>query len=1048
MTVELILLGRVAYRGREIVGPRQCGLLALLAGDLRTGCGTARLVDGLWPDERPEHPAKALQVIVSRARAQAGADIIVRTAVGYRLAVPAAQVDTSAALLHAAEAAELSRAENHGGALASAEAGLALWAAAEPGDPGLADPLSALRAELEETRQSLRTARALALSRLGRHAEAVGPLAELAGRRPRDEAVLLELLRCEAATAGPPAALARYETYRKVLRDELGADPGQALQEAHRQLLRDEAPAVRSGVPHDPNPLLGRDDDIAAVTALLTTARVTSVVGTGGLGKTRLAYAVSRQARQPVVHLVALAGVAADADVAQEVAASLGATGDAATAVTAIVDALGAGPALLVLDNCEHVVGGVADLVGSLVSATRDLRVLTTSRAPLGLSSESVYPLPELRLDPTVELFLQRARAARPGADLPAGPVRDLCTHLDGLPLAVELAAARVRVMSVTEIARGLDDRFALLRGGARDAPLRHRTLHAVIDWSWNLLEPSGRAAMRALSVFPGGFTAGAARHVLGDGDVVAVLTQLADQSLLKVTDTGAGTRFRMLETVREFSTAHRERAGETGRAVDGLLAWAREFGAAHAGSVFGADLIPATERIRVEQDNLMLALRHGLDRADGPTVAAAAAVLAGLWSVEGNFLRMTALTKDAAWVLSHTRPTPETAEATHTAVLLCAMNDMLMRATLPRRLLATLRRLPVVPPGTLMGAADTVVRTLIEDLDGLRALCDSDEPLLAGVANGAASYIFEQQHDLEAALQAARRMLAAFGGWATPWMRAVAHSRVGELCLQAGHGEEGAVHLAETLAVLDGLRQPGVSSSASRVRGAMALASLQRGALDEAEHWLEHAGEGDVAADMYMFGTSVRAEILLARGDVDGGLQLWRQVADQLRDPAGVPRELPGSLAWAMEVQAAAVLAHAQHGRLDLVRDIAGDLPDLLSRLLAGPGDGTDVGDPIRGALLLALAAVDLERGRRTGDGRVTASAARMTALAACFRFMREFQPTMPAAYAQLLAELSATAAYAAAVAAYAGLDRDELRGAASAALQERRGLTTAETG
>jgi predicted ATPase len=1048
VSVELILLGRVSYRGREIIGPRQCGLIALLAADLRTGCTTARLVEGLWPDERPEHPAKALQVIVSRARAQAGADIIVRTAGGYRLTVPAPRLDTSAALLHAAAAAELARTGEHAGALAAAEAGLALWAAAEPAEPGDADPLSLLRAELEGARWSLLGARALALSRLGRHGEAVGPLTELARHQPRDEAVLLELLRCEAATAGPAAALARYERYRRLLREELGADPGRALQDGHRLLLREQAPAVR-GVPHEPNPLLGRDDDIAAVTALLATSRVTSVVGTGGLGKTRLAHAVSREAPQPVVHLVALAGVGVDADVVREVASSLGAgnPGDGRTAVAGIVEALGAGPALLVLDNCEHVVRGVADLVGSLVAATRDLRVLTTSRAPLGLSSESVYPLPELRLDTAVELFQQRARAARPGADVPAATVRELCTRLDGLPLAVELAAALVRVMSVAEIARGLDDRFALLRGGARDAPPRHHTLHAVIDWSWNLLEPPGRAAMRALSVFPGGFTAAAARHVLGGDDVTAVLTQLVDQSLLKVTDTRAGTRLRMLETVREFSTAQREAAGETGRAVDGLLAWACDFGAAHAGSVFGPDLDAAVERIRAEQDNLVLALRHGLDREDGAPVAAASAVLAGLWCVEGNFLRMTALTRDAAWVLSHVRPTPATVEVTHTAVLVCAMSDMIMRTPMPWRLLAALRRLPPATPGTLIGAADTVVRTLVVDLDRLWVLCDSDEPLLAGVANGAASYIHEQRHDVEAALSAARAMLAAFGGWATPWMRAVAHSRVGEMCLRAGRGEEGGAHLAQTLTVLDGLRQPGMSSSASRVRGAMALASLQSGALDEAERWLEHAGEGDTTADMYMFGTSVRAEILLARGDVDGGLGLWRRVADRLREPAGIPAELPGSAAWAVEVQAATVLAHAQHGRLDLVRHIAADLPELLSRLLA-PGDRTGVGDPVRGGLLLALAAVDLEHGRRTGDGHGAASAARLTALAEGLRFTRDFHPTMPAAYAQLRAELCASADYAAAVSVYAGLDGDALLAAASAALQSRGNLTAAVGG
>ncbi len=863
-----------------------------------------------------------------------------------------------------------------------------------------------------------------------------------------DEAVLLELLRSEAATAGSAAALARFETYRRALRDELGTDPGQALQDAHRRLLlrREE----RRGVPHDPNPLLGRDDDIAAVTALLATSRVTSVVGTGGLGKTRLAYAVSRQAPHPVVHLVALAGVAADADVAREVASSLGATGDGRPAETGIAEALGAGPALLVLDNCEHVVRGVADLVRSLVAATRDLRVLTTSRAPLGLSSESVYPLPELTLDVSVELFRQRARAARPGADLPAAAVRELCARLDGLPLAVELAAARVRVMSVTEIARGLDDRLALLRGGPRDAPARHHTLHAVIDWSWNLLEPSGRAAMRALSIFPGGFTAAAAGHVLGDA--LPALTQLADQSLLKIADTRAGTRFRMLETVREFSTAHRERAGETGRAVDGLLAWAREFGTTDAGAVFGADLLPAVERIRAEQDNLVAALRHGLDREDGTTVAAVTAALAALWTVESDFLRMTALAKDTAWVLSHARPVPAMLEATHTAVLLGALWSLLMRGPLPLRLLATLRRLPAPPPGTLMGAADTVVRAVTDDPAVLDELCDSADPLLAGVANGAASYVHEAQLDLEAALVAARTTLAAFGSRATPWMRAVAHSRIGELCLHLGRGEEGRAHLAETLTVLDELREPGVASSASRMRGAMALADLQRGALDEAEHWLEQTqGEGGADLDTVMFGAAIRAEILIARGDVEGGLRVWRRVATRIRADlaAGVAGELPGSAAWALEAQATTVVVHAQHGMLDLVADIAADLPSLLSPLLSpGPSAGSpgapgSVGDSVQGALLLALAVVDLDRGRRTGDPRVTASAVRMMALADALQVKREFRLRMSAAYA-----MPDPTAYAEATASFAGLTRAALRDAASAALVARRERMAAGAG
>src|SRR6266702_7980955 len=725
VTTELTLLSRVAYRDQEITSRRLRGLLALLAGDRRTGCSTARLVEGLCPDEQPENPAKALQILVSRARAQLGAEVIARTPSGYRLSLRDDQVDSAAVLLSASASARSSHAGDHAAALAHAEAGLALWEGGAGGDAALdlEDPVSALRAERVSVYRSLVRARALALARLGRHAEATGELAALAGERPQDEEVLLELLRSEAATVGPSAALARYEAYRRSLRDELGTDPGPALQALHQQLLQGTSSVVRRGVPHEPNPLLGRDDDIAAVASLLRTSRVTSIVGAGGLGKTRLAHVVSRRAEQRIVHLVALAGVTTDDDVVSEVASVLGAGESRRTpasqlaiptgVLTGIVNALGPGPALLVLDNCEHVIRGVAELVRALVSMTQDLRVLTTSRAPLGLSSESVYPLPELDLPTAVELFEQRSRAARPGADLPADLVEEVCRHLDGLPLAVELAAARVRVMSVAEIAQRLQDRFALLRGGARDAPERHQTLHAVVDWSWNLLDPAGRAAMRALSVFPGGFTADAARQLLRDGatsDVPQVLEHLVNQSLLQVVDTPTGTRFRMLETVREFSTAHREAAGETDRVVGGFLSWARDFGVSHHESPFGADPFSSVERIRAEQDNLVQALRYGLAHEDGGTVAATSAVLGGLWIIESSYARLATVAEEAVRVLSHFRPGPDLVEVTRTALTLCTAFTFLLQGPRAVRSLVALRRLPPAPPNTLVRATAIVL--------------------------------------------------------------------------------------------------------------------------------------------------------------------------------------------------------------------------------------------------------------------------------------------------------------------------------------------------
>src|SRR5262245_10511553 len=246
--VDLVLLSGVSYRGREVAGHRMRGLLAMLAGDLRTGCSTARLVDGLWPEEQPGSPTKALQMLVSRARALLGSGVIASMPTGYQLTLGEDQVDSSAVLLRTAASARQLRAGDHVAALAQAEAGLELWDGMPGGDAAVDDPVSILRAERVPAYRSLVRVRALAMARLGRHAEAVEPLTALAGELLRDEEVLLELLRCEAATAGPSAALVRYEAYRRSLRDELGTGPGAALQAAYERLLQGDTQVVRAGV--------------------------------------------------------------------------------------------------------------------------------------------------------------------------------------------------------------------------------------------------------------------------------------------------------------------------------------------------------------------------------------------------------------------------------------------------------------------------------------------------------------------------------------------------------------------------------------------------------------------------------------------------------------------------------------------------------------------------------------------------------------------------------------------------------------------------------
>lgn len=1048
MTTDLTLLPHVAYRGQEVTAPRLRALLALLAGDLRTGSGSERLVAGLWPDALPERPGKALQVLVSRARAQLGADVIVSTPTGYRLGLAEEQVDSSALLLHAAACADRARAGDHAGSLAAAEAGLALWEGTADAADASNDPVAALRTERAPVRAALLRARALALARLGRHAQAAGPLAAAASEHPRDEEVLAELLRGEAATAGPSAALTRYEAYRRELRDGLGTDPGAGLRAVQQELLRGEAPVARHGVPHEPNPLLGRDEDITVVERLLRTSRAVTVMGPGGLGKTRLAHAVSRRAEQRVVFFVPLAGVTADEDVAAEVASALGA-GEArhgavagpasADPVAGIRGVLGSGPALLVLDNCEQVIGGAADLVQALVSTSGELRVLVTSRAPLDLTSEAVYALPELGLGTSVELFTQRARAARPDVRLPPDAVAELCRHLDGLPLAVELAAARVRVLSVPEIARRLGDRFALLRGGARDAPERHRTLHAVVEWSWNLLADDARAALRTLSVFPGGFTERAAERVLG-ADALVLLEQLAGQSLITVADTPAGARYRMLETVREFCAARCTESGEQDGAVGRFLGWARDFGVAHHDALFGTESSAAWELIKAEQDNLVLALRHALARRDDPTTAAVTAVLASLWSTGTNFPRLAALAADTGPPLSHYRPEPAFVEVARTAAVLGTVTVFMGPGPRAVRQLVTLRRLPPAPPDTLMRATAVVLSAVPgirpPGYDVLRTLCASEHPLLSGIAECLACYVWEFEHDIDRALGSARRTVAGLAPVDNPSVQLMVHSRLAELCLRTGRGEEAYEHLRAALRVLPRL---GDGHDYIGIRSLLALACLQRGDPDEAEHWLRQTENSTAPQqdDFYRPDLGGRAEIALARGLTEVGLGLWRGTVERVL-AAGVTAGATGTTGatgggdarldpWAYLIQSVAVTAHAHAGRVGPVAEVIDGLRQHLRTLLAAPvGSPSEL--PLFGTVLHALGLV----GIASGDS----GAVRMVALAERLGVMREFQPTMSADRAREAAANADGAAYADAVSEYAALGRDELRDAARAVM------------
>ena len=321
---------------------------------------------------------------------------------------------------------------------------------------------------------------------------------------------------------------------------------------------------MRTGLHFDAEELLGRDADLARLRASVRTSRLTSIIGPGGIGKTRIAHVLAREASQTRVHFVELVGIASSDDVVAEVGAALGVRDSVTSRRThtpaqladirgRIAQELDTAPTLLVLDNCEHVVEAVASLVAFLLVPSRDLRVVTTSRAPLNIAAEQVVLLDQLAPDDAAACSTTGA-AARPTPSS-TRMVADVVARLDGLPLAIELAAARVRTMSLEELRTRLDDRFTLLRGGDRSAPARHQTLTAVIAWSWDLLTPP-RATGAGLALdLPRRVRFGHAGAVLGT-DAIDLVEALVDQSLLSVVEAEGAARYRMLETVREFAAA------------------------------------------------------------------------------------------------------------------------------------------------------------------------------------------------------------------------------------------------------------------------------------------------------------------------------------------------------------------------------------------------------------------------------------------------------------------------------------------------------------
>jgi len=891
-------------RGRPLAVPpgKPRALLALLVLRANEVVASGRLVEELWGERPPRTAATALQGYVSQLRKVLPAERLLTRAPGYLLRVEQGELDLDR---HEALRARAREAEPAEGARLL-RAALALWRGPPLAELAYEAFAREEIARLEELRLATVEERIEADLAAGRAAEIVAELELLTARHPLRERLTGQLMRALYRSGRQAEALDSYQQARRMLVDELGIEPTPALHDLHRAILaHDRAlaapgaaatrPPPRIDLPAPPNRFVGRTRELAEVCAELgrDQLRLLTLTGPGGSGKTRLALQAASEragAYRDGVRFVTLAWVTDTELIATTIAYDLALTDQPGVEPEETLRAyLAERELLLVLDNVEHLVAGTAFLGGLLADCPR-LQLLVTSRQPLHLSAEYEYPVPPLDEDEATELFRERARAVNRDF-APNGEVTEICRRLDALPLAVELAAAHTRSLSAAEILARLVTCLPLLTGGPRDAPARQQTLHATIEWSYELLEAGEQQLLARLAVFAGGFSVDAAESVCET--TVDTLDSLVDKSLLH----GEAERYRMLETIREYAREQLEAAAESRQTHARHAEYYAGLAAAIDARIRGPKASELLAQLERDHDNLRAALAWLLEEEPDRALRLAVCV-EPFWTHRG---RIEEGTRWFAQVLERTRGSLSGARA-HALREAASFAEMRGRKVHARALVEQ-----ALDEAVRVGARHEVAGSLLtlerydEALSEFRAL--GDERGIGTVLRQLGLRALDAGQTSEARLLL-EETLAICRRQDFPWAIAGALRDLGDCALAERRPDEAMQLFIESVMMARALGSDlfmaegvGSLSAAAAVRGATELAALLWGALESAE-----MGHG------FRFEGRDRCEPLVAEAlrtnpvarEEGRRLELSEAVAVALRSAwltANGPRPLPGTV-------------------------------------------------------------------------------------------------------------------------------------------------------